>query len=523
MKLEKDTIFFVICLCLPFIFIPAFLRIRLLGGPIGTELIVWPILLMFGYTFYIVKKGNQKFYHHTYFICFIVIYIVYSLLDLLHGFTIYPFWNLILQGPIDQIEKLPKVLSFLQSHSIGVTQKSLTEIWLALRLVKSNILDCFYFFFFSYVVYCWYKGNPSRGIFILKKSITIIIWIISFYSAFEILSFFGIDLGKQFLVTVNPFLHSIKANFGWWPPLLWPGRVRSIFPEPSYFGMYAAFCVPFLYSSYLNHESVKINLVQIFLIDFLIFLSLSKTSSVLLLFETSLFFLYILFKRNRSNIVKFLVIFFVILVSFLSSLLCMHYYISNSPEKVQSQEEVQSNNVSVRSYVEDNVAGAMNQSVGSNKARFAVINSELKTFKENPLLGVGKGLGVAYNSYNLREVQHEIPELKNCIALQEKEGILKTGFPTPSEYSKRLSEEGVLGTFVYFFPILVLFILIVKKRHKLFKSTNIVNDEAATYISLCACLISGGSGLLTVFQCYWLLLGLSYAYILHNDSDDKPV
>lgn len=52
---------------------------------------------------------------------------------------------------------------------------------------------------------------------------------------------------RDILRTVNPCIHSIENDGTWWPPLLWGGQLRSVFAEPSYFGIYAAFAMPLLW------------------------------------------------------------------------------------------------------------------------------------------------------------------------------------------------------------------------------------------------------------------------------------
>lgn len=54
----RDRIFILLCLCIPFVWTPKILNMDFIGGPVGKELIFYPILLLFVYTFYItVTKG----------------------------------------------------------------------------------------------------------------------------------------------------------------------------------------------------------------------------------------------------------------------------------------------------------------------------------------------------------------------------------------------------------------------------------------------------------------------------------
>lgn len=78
------------------------------------------------------------------------------------------------------------------------------------------------------------------------------------YSVFEIQYLAGGEFGKQFLEQINPYIHVIKVEHDWWPPLLWPDKqLRSVFPEPSHMGNYAAILLPALWFYLLNDSRDK--------------------------------------------------------------------------------------------------------------------------------------------------------------------------------------------------------------------------------------------------------------------------
>ena len=45
----------------------------------------------------------------------------------------------------------------------------------------------------------------------------------------------GSDYLASILVTINNSLYDPVVQSGWWPPELWPGQLRSLALEPSYF------------------------------------------------------------------------------------------------------------------------------------------------------------------------------------------------------------------------------------------------------------------------------------------------
>lgn len=243
----RDRLFFIICLCLPFLFVPKLLH-TVFGGPIGAELVVYPIIIALIYTALNSKNNFEILAHRKKFCWFIVVYFSVLFVSLVHGLFIYPYYDLVFNGPVEQFEKLARLRNFLDGYNISYNKEVLLVVWIVIRFLKGIIMEVFYTFGFSYIIYCWYRSCPEKAIKILLRSIYIVSGIIVVYSAFELCYFWGFDWAKNILVRVNPILHAIKVNFDWWPPLLWNEmRIRSIFPEPSQFGMYAAFIIPFFW------------------------------------------------------------------------------------------------------------------------------------------------------------------------------------------------------------------------------------------------------------------------------------
>lgn len=71
MMITRDRIFFLLCFCLPFLFVPEALQLHFIGGPIGTQLVIWPTLLMYLYTLWIYLKGEKIFSGANYVLLFL--------------------------------------------------------------------------------------------------------------------------------------------------------------------------------------------------------------------------------------------------------------------------------------------------------------------------------------------------------------------------------------------------------------------------------------------------------------------
>lgn len=520
----RDNIFFLICCCLPFLFVPKILQLNFLGGPIGSQLIIWPTLVAYIYMLFIAKKGYKIFVDLNKFLFFLAIYIGVNLVSLFYGLYVYPYWNIIVNGPANQIEKLSIVLNFLHMNSIMIKQEVLLNIWIICRFFKAIIFECLYTFGFSYLIYCWFKRDPKRAICILQRSIYIITYIIGIYSFFELNYFLGNKWAEHVLITVNPILHAIKENYGWWPPLLWDSmRIRSIFPEPSQFGMYATFVIPFFCLSIFIKTKVKRNLFFLFVIAFLLFLSLSKTSNILFGIEMILICILVIINKNKEIFKRFLLVIVTVGIAAGAS---MGYLASYESQVVRStssvkQEEVGESSIA-HEYIKDNVVGIADPNSGSNSARLAIIKSDLRIFSDNILLGVGNGLKSAYTADYLTDREKKNGEVAAWGELQKENGVLKSGYPSVCEFSKRLAENGVIGFSLYIFPLLVLCKKFLKKRSLLLRNKNELNTIACTFISLVISFGAGGSGILTTIHTYWLLLGLSFAFI-NNDTYRKDL
>jgi len=519
---NRNSLFLLICICLPFLFIPKVLQLNFVGGPIGSELIVYPIIMSYGYTLYCQHKFKNVLVDIPAMKKFICVYLFTLFLSLIWGLWHYPYYDLIMQGPADQIGKLPAILVFFRHYGLELNKQTAILVWMAARFIKGIFLDAIYTFGFSYMVYCWFKRDPQKAVQILQKSIRIIMPIILTYSFVEIFYLLGYDWAKNVLVKITPFLHTIGENFDWWPPLLWVGRVRSIFPEPSQFAMYGNFVLPFLWMDILNGNRVKYNLGTMLLLAVLMYLSSSKTAIGLLIGEFFLLFLYVAVKHKRELFKKCMVILATLLLAFgLSTLIINNYnsksFILDFNEKVEVNHD---DNItdSMKIYVKDNFIGITDGNSGSNSTRFAIIKSDMRIGLEHWLLGVGLNLKSAYTYDYLTNSEKRNSEIELWKKTQDKYGVLKSGYPSVCEFSRRFAETGVAGLLIYSFPVFTLLWLGWRNRKNY--SVNIIttNMVICSLIALIGSFAAALSGLLTTIHTYWLLLGICFALIRSYES-----
>lgn len=122
---------------------------------------MYPLLIGFIYTAYCQWKYKDVIYKWNVFKKFIFAYLAVLLVSLAWGLFNYPYYEQILNGPADQIEKLPKVLAILQGIGISVAEKTLLEIWMFVRPIKVVLFETLYTFGIAYMIFCWYHARAQ--------------------------------------------------------------------------------------------------------------------------------------------------------------------------------------------------------------------------------------------------------------------------------------------------------------------------------------------------------------------------
>lgn len=179
-------------------------------------------------------------------------------LSVISGVLSYPYYEQLLSS----IEYLPARLIHVMEifHSENISKAGI-GLWLIFKGLKNVFFDVFWLFGGAFLIYVWYQQRPARCFELLLKGIFCSLGIIFLYEFIELPYLMGNQMAARILTTINPYIHQIgqlnnsyigNTNaavqaYAWWPPLLWKHQVRSVFPEPSFFGMYCAFAVPWLW------------------------------------------------------------------------------------------------------------------------------------------------------------------------------------------------------------------------------------------------------------------------------------
>ena len=507
-KKVMDILFFFISFFLIFNHIPKVIQMNFLGGPVGNKLVFYPLFIGFIYTIYCQYKYQNVFVHFDKFIKFIAAYLVITFISLIIGLYNYPYYDLVINGPVTQIEKLPKVMAFLDGFGINIDQEVLIAFWMIARAVKGLLFEVIYTFGGAYMIYCWYHDNWDVAFRILLKGILISLIVVFIYSFVEIFYLAGNVTAKDILVKITPYFHEINnpaSSRGDWPPILWYAfQLRSIFAEPSYFGIFAGYSIPFLWCIINKKQKKMFYCILFIILSFFLFLTKSRTATALLFGEMLLLLIASFYFKDRLKKILYIV-YICASIAFFSGTYFINNYIDNKFE----------NESYVINYLDENFDSIFTSDERSNSARFAYIKSAFRVGLDHPILGVGKGLTAAYMTDYFTDDEKKVGEVKRRIQRQKDVGILTAGMPILCEYVQRFAESGLAGVIIYFMPLIYLI-------HGIFKKIKTLQPEYLFYgISLIGILASGFSLGFTGTYYYWVLLGLGYAMCFGKDDEEK--
>lgn len=501
----RNILFLLISFFLIFNNVPKVIQQNNIGGSLLDKLVFYPIFIGLIYTVYCQYKYRNILVNFDKFSKFIIVYLGGMCVSLIIGLYTYPYYDLVLNGPVTQIEKLPKVINTLSNYEIYIDEKILTIIWMIARTIKSALLEIIYTFGGAYMIYCWYHNNWKTAFKILMKALLFSLIVIFGYSCIEIFYLAGNETAKNILITITPYFHYIETNHGWWPPLLWRNQIRSVFAEPSFFSIWAAFVLPFLWYKLIVSDTLRSKIISIMILivfTTLVFLTNARTGVALLCGEFMCLLIYILWVHNNFIIRKFIFISICTICAFSLS----NYFINNfMTEK----------DISAEDYFKNNLTNITSVEARSNGARYSTIYANVMIGLDNPILGVGKGLVPAYMPDYFPDFAANNREVQNWIKYQNEQGVLKIPIPSFCAYSLIFAESGIVGLLCYLFPVFFLIYNILKILHQ--------NKERLEFvillIALLGILASGFSITLNVTYCYWVLLGLGYAMCFGKEND----
>ena len=519
-KKIRDAIFFLIVFTLIFNNIPKPVQLNFIGGPVGGKLVVYPLLAGFIYSFWCQYKGHKVWTDWKPFSRYAAVYIGVMLLSVVIGLIQYPYYDLVLNGPVGQIEKLPWVLDKLHSHGIDVDSKLLMQAWVIVRQIKSVFMETFWLFGGAYMIYCWYKTDVQVGIRILLKGLTASVVVLIIYGIIETFYLAGYTWAAETLSAINPYLHKILTNHGWWPPLLWKNQMRLVFTEPSNVGNYIAFAVPMILGICIFCKKTlyrNLSFITMVLMSFMIFLTKARTCYGMMVGMLALLLVLLLIRKERSALKRYGIVLLCVFAGFIGFIQFSAINVYAVDGNVKNEAKVQESVALAKDAMDNNLGSLASSNKRSNKARYTLLKSYFYVGLEHPLLGVGSGLKNAYVEKYLSAEAGNNKEIQNWVNRHQQYGPLAEGQSIPdsmNEYINRFSSSGILGFIVAYFP----FVFILARLFKKVRDRD--GNGLIMMFALCSSLVAGCNGSLTMIYCVWVLLGLSYALCFGKSSED---
>lgn len=452
-NIQKFLLSFAI-ITLPVTNLPRISNFLYLDRRLSFYFLLFGVLLWF-YDSY--KNNNALFVKNRYKIYFLI-FILSQLITFLLGLIYYDSWNLLL---ISKIYYLKVLNNFCTAHNILINSDICIKLYVILKFCKDILIsNIFVGYLISFYIYYLFHKNWYEGFSLIKKSAMLLLYLFIGYSVIEILYFNDFVFAKNILIKINSFLYSPLINNYWYPPVLWTAKqLRSFCTEPSFFGIFASFCLPFVF---INLLSNKIKTLYIFIYGFfiyMIFLTQSRIAILLYMFETILFISFIIF--IRKNIIKpLLIIIFCSLFAFILCLITLN--ISNSSFKYNTTNSLEYVNI----YINKNISSVYSKKERSNPERLALMTAHLKVGLQNPIFGVGIRMTDSYVIKNLSQKACDLPSIKGKLSLAGN-NIFKTDLHPLNHYINLFSSSGLTGLFIFLFPVAYIFYKIINNLYLL--------------------------------------------------------
>lgn len=388
-----------------------------------------------------------------------------------------------------------------------------------------------------YVLLCTCFLLPKEKVKkIFHVGLTILLLGCATYSAIELLHFLNVQWATNFLSKSIHYLMEVKSSHGWWPPVFWPdARLRSIFPEPSFFVVIISFTTFYYGFCFLYENSWKKGFCHLLLAFLSLFLicGTRSASGTLALFEgailTTFLFLFLFFKFNKWIKLKGLFLVFFFVAGGICSLNCqrggstniislmaptksttniLHSQVNTTKNKKVEVKQIKAVPQTTTPYKTQPLKEAPRQAgiiqeKTSSITRWIHLKTELFLIAERPVTGYGKG---TYKNV-VREGLRKSPKKTTEILKWTRDDA--SWAPSLNIYTKIAIESGIVGLVLYLCMVFVIPISYSITHLRFYSKEKWMG--AIVFLSVLAtlgCTVVVNSLLLMVFPIYCLLLPL---------------
>lgn len=499
---------------------------------------------------------------------FIIVFTIWQIICLILGLYAFPYFDEMnpnqfsnLQSTINKWNNWGIPLNTIDAENLAFLTKGIKTI-----IIKSNRL-----FYIAFYIYHLYKNDFKKGFQDFRFVVLLISIIMGLYSVIELAWLkFNSPSAQAILTFLNSFLLDPGIAYGWWPPLLWPHQLRSIFREPSYFGIASLFILPFLWSYIIEKKHVVLSGFFITYFTLMIFATNSRTAVILTFIACFLLLFSIAFVRQKEftksvllievftvyafgfNLIQFhsisqstiisaispnfFIIIFSLFILFLTIQLSqkvqkkppMKYVLvsiiilsvssaclfgtKNSDIKISALYTTGLKiSTQIQSYIKENVLSVNGLGQRSNGARYAIFYAQCNTTKEHPIVGVGNGLTSAYTYHHLPTYSINNPEVIGWNKVLLEKGFYHSSYPAVNKYTLLAAENGLTGLLIYLLPFIYFFVILftIAKNRLLVK----IHPQLVLLSISLLCLLAAGLSSTKLSELTGILLGLLFCAV----------
>lgn len=505
--------------------IPMNLRIGFLGGEFSAKASFYTLFICLVYSVWL-KRHSLRHYHLYWKELLYIALLGFSITgSLIHGLINFPYYDLV-PGINYTNHKLEAIIQFIFNET--VSEYTLSVIHFSFRVLKNSLTQLIFTFGFSYLIFYWYKNQSEIILKIVSKGSLISASLVVIFGVIELFYFGKQQWALSLLTYIRPIVHAIEINSTWWPPLFWPElQIRSLFPEPSFLGIYTVITIPFLWNIIFtskNKKLIGLSFIILLLLEMITLLANSRTATVFLIIDHILLVLAICIQfRNKKFVIHSVLVTLIGLLAFIGNIVYTSnvLYVQDAPTKSINTTNATIKNIStqqvaneITSYGENNITSLSKKDGRSNNQRYGVMKADLNIFKENPLLGIGQGLRTPYVLNHLDEATLNGAEVKMWIKNIKNKGLINISIPMLGEYTSRLSETGIISFILFMGPIAFLLVRLLIYIIKNPKDICIIFFTIAYIESL----LTGIGTTLNELYYFWILLGFGYALVYTRNS-----
>ena len=348
--------------------------------------------------------------------------------------------------------------------------------------------------------YCFYYflRRTKITIWTIRRWIMISCLITGAYGLIELLNMLNIIDTSAILKAVSNVIQLYSRGE------VYPRGIRTVCGEASYFGMYAAFVLPWILSYiYTEKEYWKKGAFIVFALYFAALVFLSKSRMALLVFWLEFIIFAIgmfISRKNWRNKLITLLLFPLIFAT------------SNVASKIGYTEEIQYENTANEASVNAVVQSLNDENNMSNVARFGMMKAAFKIGNEHFLTGVGVGQFAFYATDAVDESAYRSSEITRWLDPEQPQY-----WPTVFALHARIyAENGIIGLLIWIalwaYIGINLLISYIKKNDMI---TLVIMSSIAGVLLACFNLDT------YIYYPIWILIGLYWRFSSKNIEEEN--